>query len=164
MGFFLWRPQIFKLNFVLIHQIVVEKFHSGKCWLTAVRVWQTTCDGFYFTSWCIMTSLLKTNAAFQTSYFRHTEKSQMSVDSSFFRPCSGPVWRCTASGRSPGTDSHHTRGPRWRRPPPGRWGRGSSACRCRRRGAPPPGCTEGRTSSAPPDWRAGEEVGEEVNK
>lgn len=70
------------------------------------------------------------------------------------RPCSGPVWRCTASGRSRCTGSHHARGPRWRRLPPDRWGRGNCGCRCRRRAPLPPDCSEERTSSAPLDWKA----------
>lgn len=70
------------------------------------------------------------------------------------RPCSGPVWRCTASGRNRCIDSHRAHGPRWRRLPPDRWGRGNCGCRCRRRAPLPPNCSEERISSAPLDWKA----------
>lgn len=108
---------------------------------------------FLFPSCCATMS--PTNA-------RHTATSHVSVrlNRQSLRRLAGRVWRCTASGRSPGTDCHHTRGPRWRTPPPGRWGRGSSACTRRRHGAPQPNCSEGRTSSSPPDWRAADRRGE----
>lgn len=83
-----------------------------------------------------------------------TETKQRMANSTIVRPCSGPVWRCTGSGRSLHTDCRRARGPRWRRLPPDRWGRGSCGCRRRRRAPLPPNCSEERTSSGRPDWRA----------
>lgn len=92
----------------------------------------------------------------RSNFWPGETQSAISNKETAVRPWWGPAWRCTVSGRNLHTDCRHARGPRWRRPPPDRWGRGSCGCTRHRRAPLPPNCSEERTSSGRPGWRAAE--------